>query len=239
MQRMLIFKTNGTEHLCDTFKFNLSLEYEIDPGWRETEFAALRSLEITSAGYFTIPGDEIAQQLFAVAGESDELLTAQFELRHTDFDIKRGVSMQMSSLPLFPGLDDFASIDLPNEVCERSTLWVGNFPRGTIEQIRFAASQTEISLLEISGVGSWYDRSQEKEYSYSYLLSEKNVPFAIRFFTRSAKTDFPHSKKDEVVKELRECFRKLYGNRGTQYSSIIVKESDEDFAAVEFMPEKR
>jgi hypothetical protein len=236
MQRMLIFKTNDTEYVCNTFKFELNLEYEIDPGWRETEIAALRLLEIASTGYFTIPGNKIARHLFNTTGEKDELLTTQFELNHTDFDIKRGISKQMSSLPFFPGLDDFASIDLPKEVCERSTFWVGNFPRGTIAQIRFTASQTDISLLEISGAGSWYDMSREKEYPYSYFLSEKNLPFAIRFLTRSAGTDFLHLKKTEMVKELRDCFKQLYGNSRTQYSSSIVKASDKDFVAVEFMP---
>jgi hypothetical protein len=236
MQRMLIFKTNGTEHVCNTFKFELSLEYEIDPGWRETEIAGLRLLEIASTGYFTIPNNKIARHLFNTTGKKDELLTTQFELHHTDFDIKRGVSRLMSSLPFFPGLDDFANIDLPKEVCDNSTFWVGNFPRATIAQIRFTASQTDISLLEISGAGSWYDMSREKEYPYSYVLNEKNVPFAIRFVTRSAETDFPHLKKNEMVKELRDCFKQLYGNRRTQYSSNIVKASDKDFVAVKFVP---
>ena len=235
---MLIFKTNDKEHRCETVEFKLILEYEIEPGWREAEIAASASLQIATDGYFTIPRDKIAQDLFSTTGEKDELLTTQFELSHVEFDVKRGVITPMSSLPFFPGLEDFASMDFPKEVCDKSMLWIGNFPRATNTQIRFTASETAISSLEISGAGSWYDMAREKEYPYQYCISEKNVPFAIRFLTRSAKTDFPRLKKIAVLKELRDCFTARYGHRCTQYNSSTIAASDKNFIAVEFTPQK-
>jgi hypothetical protein len=233
---MLTIETQGQRFDCKAAEFHLRLDCCIDAQWRELKTDQLGSLSISADGLFLAPRGKAAVQFFGL--NASELITLDIALSHTEFDVKRAAASPLFSLPLFPSMSDFRDLNYSAAACGQSHCSIGNLPPAPLASAQFALNHLQQLSLHAQGSGQWFEIATDKCHEFRFELNQDALPFVIRFFTRSASTDFPGLNRAQVARELRECFTKLYpralyesrmvGTRGTAKGNELV--------AVEFWP---
>jgi hypothetical protein len=231
---MLTIETQGQRFDCKAAEFHLRLECCIDTQWRELKTEQLGSLDISAQGLFLAPKNHAAVQFFGL--DPSELITLDIALSHTEFDVTRAAASPLFGLPLFPSINDFRDLNYPAVACGQSHCSIGNLPPAPLASAQFAVNHLQQLSLKAHGGGQWFEIATDKCHEFRFELNQDALPFVIRFFTRSASSDFPGLTKAQVGRELRECFGKLYPRARALYESRPVPKAGNDLVAMEFWP---